>query len=442
MIDKIPNQEYPQSKSSQNRAQEQTKLDSKTESLPESQSNLQSESKTRFEIDQPINMTTYSHSRISTFETCKLQFKYHYIDKIKTEQEDTVETFLGSLVHEALEKLYKDLRFEKHLTLQELLDWFNTEWRRRWNPKTIKIVRKEYEEENYRSMGERYLTDYYDRYRPFDQTKTIGLETTDLLQLDENHKYHIRIDRFAYAGDGVYEIHDYKTNNTLKKQEELKQDRQLAMYAYWVQKSYPDAKRVKLMWHFLAFDKELVVEKNLEDLEQLKREVISEIKEIESCTNFPPTKSALCNWCAYQEICPLWKHKFFIETLSPEEFKREDGVKFVDKYTRLKMEESDIKKRLDELQRRLYLYAKQEGLEVIYGSTEKLRVWKKRCVTLPKKNDPEMAMLKRLLNEKDLYSKFSVVDSWNLAKAIENGLSIEGFTPKWGIVKRLYPSKR
>ena len=52
-------------------------------------------------------MTLYSHSRLSTFENCPLKFKYTYIDKIETGIEESIEAFLGSRVHEALEKLSK-----------------------------------------------------------------------------------------------------------------------------------------------------------------------------------------------------------------------------------------------------------------------------------------------------------------------------------------------
>ena len=67
----------------------------------------------------------YSHSRLSTFEQCPLKFKFAYIDKIETEIEETIEAFLGSRVHEALEKLYKDLKFQKLNTLKELLGFMH-----------------------------------------------------------------------------------------------------------------------------------------------------------------------------------------------------------------------------------------------------------------------------------------------------------------------------
>ena len=70
-------------------------------------------------------MATYSHSRISTFEQCSLKYKYRYIDKVETEIVRTIETFMGDLVHQTLEKLYKDLKFQKVNTVDELVDFYN-----------------------------------------------------------------------------------------------------------------------------------------------------------------------------------------------------------------------------------------------------------------------------------------------------------------------------
>lgn len=68
-------------------------------------------------------MTVYSHSRLSTFEQCPQKFKLKYIDKVETEAEESVEAFLGVRVHETLEKLYRDLQYQKENTLDDLLDF-------------------------------------------------------------------------------------------------------------------------------------------------------------------------------------------------------------------------------------------------------------------------------------------------------------------------------
>ncbi|MBM3284800.1 MAG: PD-(D/E)XK nuclease family protein, partial [Candidatus Aminicenantes bacterium] len=77
-------------------------------------------------------MGAFSISRISAYDACPLQYKLAYVDGIKVEVEDTIETFLGSMVHEALEKLYRDKMHEKVLLLEEWLDLFRSNWAQKW----------------------------------------------------------------------------------------------------------------------------------------------------------------------------------------------------------------------------------------------------------------------------------------------------------------------
>jgi len=197
-------------------------------------------------------MKLYSHSRLSCYEQCPNKFKLKYIDKVKTEVEQSVEAFLGSRVHETLEKLYQDLQFKKINTLENLLDFLRNEWQKNWSDNIV-IVKEEYGQKNYLKMGEQYVTDYYNRYEPFDQERTIALEDRILIDLDGSGEYKLQgfIDRLVEVKDGFYEIYDYKTNSRLPLLEYIKNDRQLALYAIGVKEQYPDAKSVRLVWHFL-----------------------------------------------------------------------------------------------------------------------------------------------------------------------------------------------
>jgi len=136
-------------------------------------------------------MTVYSHSRLSCYEQCPQKFKFHYIDKVETEEEETVEAFLGIRVHEALEKLYRDLQHQKENTLDELLSFFENEWNTNWSD-DIFIVNDEYGPENYVKMARRYISDYYKRYHPFTQGKTVALEELIQIPLDADGDYKLR----------------------------------------------------------------------------------------------------------------------------------------------------------------------------------------------------------------------------------------------------------
>jgi len=315
-------------------------------------------------------MPTYSHSKIGSFETCPLQYKFAYIDRVKVEAEDTIETFLGSRVHEALEKLYRDKRFEKLMTLEDLLAYYDKVWDEKWKDSII-IVKEDYTADNYRKMGERQLADYYNHHKPFNRGRVIGLETQDFLSLDDEGKYkfHIRIDRLMDMDKGIYEVHDYKTGSSLPKQDDLDQDRQLAMYSLWVRKNFKDFKKVRLVWHFLAFDKEMNSYRTKEQLDELKKEVLGQIRKIEVAEEFPANVSWLCDWCLYRPICPMWSHGVELEQKQENEYLNDPGLTLVDEYVRIKGELDEHRREADEklekLKEALIAFCQREGVQVV-----------------------------------------------------------------------------
>ena len=349
-------------------------------------------------------MTQYSHSKLGTFQQCNQKYKFQYVDRVKVESKDTIETFLGSLVHKTLEKLYKDLKFQKLNTKEELLNFFKECWNKEFNDKIL-IVKKDYKKENYFEMGIKFISDYYEHYKPFNNLTTLGLETEYRLELDDGNSYHVRMDRLSCDKDGNYYVCDYKTNNQLKPQEELDEDRQLAMYSLWVKNNFNDCKNVKLVWYFLAFDKEMISERNEEQLLNLKLDVQNIIKEIESCNNFPTTVSNLCDWCAYKSLCPAWKHELELENKTEEEFKDDDGVKLVDEYEFLDSTRKQTESRLEEIKEKLIKFSKQKEMSVIWGSNKKASIKEFTKVNYPEdKNE-----LTELLKKKGLYNKYSMI---------------------------------
>jgi putative RecB family exonuclease len=369
-------------------------------------------------------MAAFSFSRIGSYENCKLQYKYQYIDKIKVKAKDTIETYLGSLVHEALERLYRDTRYEKLLSEQELLDFYNRKWDESWED-TIIIAKKEYSPENYRKMGEKYLKDYYKKHHPFEEGKIIGLETQNYLTLDEagEYKYHVRIDRLMDMGNGNYEVHDYKSGMNLSTQEDLDKDRQLAMYSLWVRERFKDFKKVRLVWHFLAFDKEMDSYRTAEQLEDLKNSILEEIKKIEATEEFPPNESYLCSWCLYREICPLWKHEASLEEKTVNEYMNDPGVKLVDEYANIKSEydvhRKEAEKKLSKLREAILTFSKNEGVQVIAGTENKISIKESEYYRFPGKNTEMRNKLEQELKKAKRFDDVAVVDTYALNRILK-----------------------
>lgn len=339
----------------------------------------------------------YSHSRISTFEQCKYKYKLQYIDKIKVETPTTIEAFMGDVVHRTLQKLYSELQYQKLNKLKELLDFYNQTWEKEFS-ESILIVKKEFTAENYRKMGENYLTLYYERYNPFDQMTILGLETEERMTLSDGNEYHVRIDKLACKGDTYY-VCDYKTNSRMKDQDDVDSDRQLAMYSIWVKDKYRDAKKVVLLWHMLAFDKDVTSERNEIQLQKLMQEVVDTIKEMESCKEWPTKVSALCDYCVYKNICPSFKHEAELELKTVREFKEDDGVKMVDEYAEIDTQLTVLEKRKEELRNELIIFTTQKELDVVYGSNKKVSVKPFDKIVYPE----DMEHFVELLKEKEIY---------------------------------------
>jgi|TARA_Y100000310_G_scaffold265344_1_gene276338 putative RecB family exonuclease len=255
-------------------------------------------------------MKIFSHSRLSSFEQCKLKYKFRYIDKIIPDIEKTIESYLGSVVHSVLEWLYNQVKKNRIPTIDEVIVKYSEIWKAEYEEE-IPIAKKQMTAGDYFNKGIQFLIDYYMKHKPFDDN-TIEVEKEIIFNLDEDGKYKIKgfIDRLVYNLETEeYEVHDYKTSNNLPKQEFLDKDRQLALYSIAIKEIFGEEKKVILIWHYLSFNQKLYSKRTDEQLKKLKQETLELIKKIELTTEFPPKKSVLCGWCEYKQICSAFGNK-------------------------------------------------------------------------------------------------------------------------------------
>ena len=369
-------------------------------------------------------MPTYSHSKLSTFETCPLQYKFAYIDRIKREEEG-IEAFMGSRFHDAMERLYGELRY-RVMPLEELIRFYEEKWVKEYHDDVV-ITNKKRTADDYRGLGRKCIESYYRRYHPFAQGTLLGLEKKVDVDLLGDGKYRIigYIDRLMQLGNGRYEIHDYKTSGSLPEQRRLDEDRQLALYNIAVRKMWPDVEGVSLCWHYVVFDKEMTSSRTEKQLEKLKDNTIALIDRIEATRVFEPRESALCDWCSYQDLCPKRKHLCKVESLPINEYLNDDGVRLVNEFARLtaeKMEQNakidKIDEELDKIKEAAVAYAKKRDVELIRGSDHKLRVTEKTVVSAPTKDSPERGELEALLKRMGKWDALSMLDTHALAAIV------------------------
>jgi putative RecB family exonuclease len=330
---------------------------------------------------------------------------------------------MGSRVHDALKEFYDIIKNNVTQPKEWIISRYDDLWKKNYND-SIKIVKKEFSAEDYYEKGKKCLSNYYDEYEPFDQTKIVKTE--------EPIRFHIKhygvefpfygiLDRLDWNDEEkIFEIHDYKTSATLMTQESADQDYQLALYQLAIMSKWPEAEKARLIWHFLLFNKQIESYRTKQQLRELQKIVVDRIKEIEACSDFPPCKSALCNWCDFQEICPLWKHPKKMEKLEVNEYKKDPGVKLVSKYTELEEEKSELKKRIFDIeeeqakiQEAAVELAEREDIQVIDGPDKRLVVTIKKELRAPtrKENPENWEKLRSILVKEHKYEEVSTVNN-------------------------------
>jgi len=363
----------------------------------------------------------YSPSKIKTFDTCRLQYKYRYIDRLRFDIK-TIESFMGSMVHEALELLYKSVKGGR----VESLDWLLNKYREVWDKNyedNIKIVKKEFTSEDYFNKGKQCLKDYYEKYKPFNQSKIV--DTERMIRFEVKYNEHKRLfngilDRLDWNdNENIFEVHDYKTSNTLMTQEEADNDWQLGLYHVALKEIWPDVEKVKLVWHFLSFNKEIVSSRTKEQLKELQVNVIKKVKEIESCSNFFAKKSGLCDYCDFQNICPLWKHPKEMEKLDANKYKEDSGVKLVAEYEKLEEEKNELKEEIsriegeqEKIKEAAIEFAEKNKVSVIDGAGFQLKVDVREELRAPTRSEDaqKWESLRDVLKREGKYEEVSTVN--------------------------------
>ena len=105
-----------------------------------------------------------------------------------------------------------------------------------------------------------------------------------------------------------------------------------------------DVKKTRLIWHYVVFDKEMMSLRTKEQLEQLKKDTVTLIDDIEKTEEFLPRETNLCEWCVYPDLCPKRKHLYKVESLPLNEYLKDDGVKLVNTFAKLTAKKKEYQK--------------------------------------------------------------------------------------------------
>jgi putative RecB family exonuclease len=310
------------------------------------------------------------------------------------------------------------------MPLKEIQAYYESVWKKNFHDRVV-IVEEGRTADDYFRLGLKFIEDYYQHYHPFNQNRILGLEQKIEVNLDRTRRYILQgyVDRIDLTPEGVYEIHDYKTSSALPGQKEADSDRQLALYQLGLQQKWPQAEKVRLVWHYVAFDMEICSTRTPEQLEELKGQVIDLIEQIEAESEFPPQESVLCNWCAFWDYCPLKKHEVELRKLPENEYLNEEGLVLVDRYIEYYDQKKEAEAELEKLKEAIIKYAEGRGLQRVTGSEYHLTLSKKDLVRFPAKGKEERQRLEGIIKQAGLWERFTGLDLNSLERAIlENTL--------------------
>ena len=297
-----------------------------------------------------------SYSAYETYQNCPLKYKFQAIDKIKTPK--SKEAVFGSTIHDTMKFIHTPGILSP--TLDQAMEHFSNSW----NPA---VFDSEMEERAAFSQGVKIIQDYYQKNNPAD-FNIVNLESRFQFEIGPESDRHIIsgiIDRIDRTEDG-FEIIDYKTTKKMPTQEKVDNDMQLSVYLKAFLSQYPqeikNLDKIKVSLYYLKHGVKLSATRTLEQLRQSEQLFLDTIKLIES-EEFKPIVTPLCDWCGYQNICPMWKHKFKeLRKIDTEEIN-----KTIEEYIDLKSALTITKDRVAKLQEDILKYMDQEGVERVFG---------------------------------------------------------------------------
>jgi putative RecB family exonuclease len=342
--------------------------------------------------------TKFSPSKLDVYKNCARRYQYKYVDRIARYRK-TPETVVGVSVHAAFEELYQLVSGGKVPTLDEVQAFYAKALAEEWD-ETIQLRDARFTKENWAKVGADCVELYYKAHAPFTEDRTVAVEKRVGFTLSvEGHDYRIEgfVDRLSLAPDGAFEIHDYKTAKSLPSQEHADADWQLALYEIAVRGEWPDARDVRLKWHYVRHGATLTSVRDADARARLLTDVSAVVAAIKHDHEFVPNPGPLCDWCEYRDLCPVFAHPVKVAALPPEERKRDDGVRLVNALAEIEAKRRRVKdemKTLDlekkELDDRIAAFAESAGVTTVAGDAAEASVTVKDEVHLPTKtHEPE-----------------------------------------------------
>jgi putative RecB family exonuclease len=337
-----------------------------------------------------------SYSSISTYETCPAKYRYQYQDKLPTTSSPALS--FGDALHRTLYRFH-DRPVPVAPSLEELHEMLDAEW-------VAEGYRDPGEEALYREHARQILADYH-RVNAGSFRIPAALEFRFTVEVDGVDLSGV-IDRLDRIPGGGYEIVDYKTSRRLPPKAVVDRDLQLSLY-YLAAKKIWGIEPERLTLYYLLPGERMSTFRTPADAEDLRRRIAIVAERI-AAGKFEPRPNPLCDWCDFQQVCPLFRHKFEREQGDPAP--RMSAV--VDEWIALKREDWERYRRLEDLRALINAFCEEHGYRRLYGSDGTAIDRRPVHVTAP-----DATRIRQILEPLGLWEQVLTVDPKKLSELIE-----------------------
>jgi len=249
----------------------------------------------------PTPTNTFSFSRVKCFQQCPLRYRFRYIEGRK-EAFRSIESFLGSTVHDVLEWLYTQRDDGSEPVETAILEEFSRRWTE-GRDRTIAVIRVSDDDEEYHRLGREMLSRFFNTTFTRDQSRTVSLEQRLSKDLSAEVKFTGFADRVGRTDKGRLFVIDYKTSKSEGDGSEFSEGLQAPLYAACILDHHDDDEALA-GYHYLRHGTTRWQQVDRDRAHQLVQRFLDLVGEVEAAGDFPARPGVLCAWCGFNAICP------------------------------------------------------------------------------------------------------------------------------------------
>ena len=300
-------------------------------------------------------MPPLSFSKISTYQTCPLSYKFQYVDKLPAEEKWYFS--FGSTLHLCAEYFFR-VKVTSPPSLDELLAFYDKTW-------LSGGYESAEEEGRYRAYGRQVLTRFWELHSA-DFRPPLAVERKFSIDIDGVRLRGI-IDRVDKLESGL-SIVDYKTNQQLFTKEYVADNLQLTLYQMAVDQLWTLPVEKLTLYH-LRSNTACSCGPRTEAQLEAARSLVLEVAESIARQQFPAVENPFCP-CDHARYCPYYKHKYLPaqqELPGEETLPAVEVGEAIEEYVSLQGRIKELEAQLKDIRQAITEYCQAEGLGRVYG---------------------------------------------------------------------------